>query len=193
MRVLIAGGGVAGLTLAYWLRRYAIDSLVIEQAADLRRDGYAIDFFGSGYVVAQRMGLIPRLESQQVPLDAISYVNRAGRPVVTIDRTLLQRITRGEYFALMHATLEETLYDALGGEIEVRFGRSLASIHAGAEAVDVTFDDGKDASFDLLVGADGVHSLTRKLIFGPEETFSRFLGYMVACYPLPDCYGIGHR
>ena len=56
----------------------------------------------------------------------------------------------------------------------------------------VTFNDGTTESFDLLIGADGVHSTTRTLVFGPEEQFSRYLGYTIACYPLADRYGIGH-
>ena len=71
MRMLISGGGVAGLTLANWLHRYGFEPVVIEQAAGMRRDGYAIDFFGTGYDVAERMGLIARLQAQQVP---IAYV-----------------------------------------------------------------------------------------------------------------------
>ncbi|HEY7350639.1 MAG TPA: FAD-dependent monooxygenase [Ktedonobacterales bacterium] len=191
MRVLISGGGIAGLTLAYWLHQYAIPAVVIEQATGLRRDGYAIDFFGTGYDVARRMGLIDRLASQQIPLDTIAYVNRAGKPIATLERALLQRVTQGKYLGLMHWTLEEALYDALGGQVEVRFDRSLASIHTGADAVDVAFTDGTSESFDLLIGADGVHSLTRELVFGPEDRFSHFLGYMVASYPLADRYGIG--
>jgi 2-polyprenyl-6-methoxyphenol hydroxylase-like FAD-dependent oxidoreductase len=191
MRVLICGGSIAGLTLAYWLQQYAIPCVVLEQATNLRRDGYAIDFLGTGYDVAQRMGLIARLEAEQVPLDVIAYVNRAGKPVATLERALLQRITQGKYLALMHQTLTETLYDALGGRVEVRFGRSLASIQSGPDAADVTFTDGTRASFDVLIGADGVHSRTRELVFGPEARFCRFLGYMIASYPLADHYGIG--
>lgn len=192
MRVLISGGGIAGLTLAYWLHQYAIESVVIEQAANLRRDGYAIDFFGTGYDVARRMGLIERLEPQHIPLEAIAYVNRRGKPIATLDMALMQRVMDGKYLGLMHWTLEEALYDALDGQVEVRFGCSLASISAGADAVEVTFTDGTSEAFDLLIGADGVHSLTRELVFGPEESFSHFLGYMVASYPLADHYGIGH-
>ena len=75
MRILISGGGIAGLTLAYWLHQYAIPSVVIEQANEIRRDGYAIDFLGTGYDVASRMGLIERLAAQQVPFEALVYVN----------------------------------------------------------------------------------------------------------------------
>jgi 2-polyprenyl-6-methoxyphenol hydroxylase-like FAD-dependent oxidoreductase len=78
MRVLISGGGIAGLTLANFLHRHDISSVVIEQAQGLRRDGYAIDFFGTGYEVAERMSLIDRLGSQQISFDGIEYVNAQG-------------------------------------------------------------------------------------------------------------------
>jgi len=192
MRVLISGGGIAGLTLAYWLHQYDIPSVIIEQARDIRRDGYAIDFFGTGYDVAERMSLIDRLRPQQIPLDHIAYVNKSGKQVAKLDIELMHTIMAGKYMGLMHWTLEETLYEALAGQVEVRFGRSLTSVVPGPDAVEVTFTDGTTESFDLLIGADGVHSLTRTLVFGPEEQYGRFLGYMVASYPLPDRYNIGH-
>lgn len=191
MRVLISGGGIAGLTLAYWLHRYTISTVVIEQAQGLRRDGYAIDFLGTGYEVAARMNLIDRLYAQQIPFDFITYVNRAGKPIAKLNADLLRSITDGKYMGLMHATLEEVLYEALSGQVEVRFGRSLTHVVPGPDVVNVTFNDGTSDSFDLLIGADGVHSNTRALVFGPEEQFSRYLGYMVACYPLTDRYNIG--
>ncbi len=191
MRVLISGGGIAGLTLAYWLHQYDIPSVVIEQAKDIRRDGYAIDFLGTGYDVAERMGLIDQLAARQIPFEALVSVNKSGKPIARLDAALLRSITDGKYMGLMHATLEEVLYEALERTVEVRFGRSLVAIESGPDAVVVTFHDGTTESFDLLIGADGVHSTTRALVFGPEDQFSRYLGYTIACYPLVDRYGIG--
>ncbi len=192
MRVLISGGGIAGLTLAYWLHQYAIPVVVIEQAKTLRRDGYAIDFLGTGYEVAERMSLIDRLSSQQIPFDDVAYVNKAGKLIARLDAALLRTITDGKYMGLMHWTLEEVLYEALAGTVEVRFGRSLTHVVSDPDAVVVTFTDGTTESFDLLIGADGAHSTTRALVFGPEDQFSRYLGYTIACYPLADRYDIGH-
>lgn len=191
MRALICGGGIAGLTLAYWLHRYGVEAVVIEQAPGLRREGYAIDFFGAGYDVATRMGLIDQLASRQIRMDAISYVDQAGRPEVSINWALLQDITRGKYYALMRTTLEDALFNALSGQVEVRFGCSLTAVQNRDAAVDVTFTDGTCASFDLLIGADGAHSFVRESVFGPEANYSHFLGYMVACYPLSDDFGAG--
>ncbi|HEY7419654.1 MAG TPA: FAD-dependent monooxygenase, partial [Ktedonobacteraceae bacterium] len=192
MRVLISGGGIAGLTLANWLYRYGISSVVIEQAKTLRRDGYAIDFLGTGYDVAERMGLIDSLKARQIPFDTLAYVNKAGKFIVTLDSDLLRSITDGKYMGLMHATLEEVLFEALDETIDVRFGRSLTRVVQGKDAVEVAFNDGTTESFDLLIGADGVHSHTRELVFGPEDQFCRSLGYTIACYPLADRYDIGH-
>ncbi len=190
MRVLISGGGIAGLTLAYWLHRYDIEPVVIEQAKSIRHDGYAIDFFGAGYDVAERMGLIDQLRSRQIPYECVAYVNEAGEPVAKLDKAMIDKFTDGKYMGLMHATLEEVLYEALEGRVEVRFGRSLTAIEQKPDQVSVTFNDGSTESFDLLIGADGVHSITRTLIFGPEKQFSRFLGYTIACYTLADRYSI---
>lgn len=192
MRVLISGGGIAGLTLAYWLHHYGIEAVVIEQAEVIRRDGYGIDFFGTGYDVAERMGIIERLRKRELLLNSIAYVNRAGKMVAELNRELLKYIMHGKYMGLMHWTLEETLYEAIAGRVEVRFGRSLVRIMPGTDAVEVTLNDGTIETFDLLIGADGVHSQTRALVFGPEEQFAHFLGYMIASYPLEDQYGIGH-
>ena len=191
MRVLISGGGIAGLTLAYWLQKSDISSVVIEQANALRRDGYAIDFFGTGYDVAERMGLIDQLRSRHIPFEALVYVNKDGKTIARLDMALIRKLTEGKYMGLMHVTLEEVLYETLAGAVEVRFGRWIERIEAGPDAVVVTFNDGTTESFDLLIGADGVHSRTRTLVFGPEEQFSHYLGYTIACYRLPDRYGIG--
>ena len=191
MRVLISGGGIAGLTLAYWLHQYNITPVVIEQAQGLRRDGYAIDFLGTGYDVASRMGLIDQLAAEQIPFERLVYVNKQGKPIAKLDADLMRSIMGGKYMGLMHETLGEVLYEVLEGTVEVGFGRWINAIEAGPDAVVVTFNDGTTASFDLLIGADGVHSTTRALVFGPEEQFSRYLGYTIACYPLADRYCIG--
>jgi len=192
MRVLISGGGIAGLTLAYWLQRYGIVPTIVEKAANIRRSGYGIDFFGTGYDVASRMGIIDRLRSQQATFDYVANVNRNGKIVTKLNRALMDKIMYGQYLAILHGTLEDALYEALANTVEIRFDRTITDVQQDTQAVHATFDDGTCESFDLLIGADGVHSLTRSLVFGPEKQFTHFLGYEVACYPLADRYNIGH-
>lgn len=191
MRVLISGGGIAGLTLAYFLQQHGLTPVVIERASGPRREGYAIDFFGVGYEVAERMHLIDRLAREQIPFDVLAYMNAHDELLAKLDMALVQKITNGKYLGLMHRTLEEALYEALAGTVEVRFGRELLHVVQRSDAVEVTFNDGRTESFDLLIGADGVHSATRALVFGPENQFSHYLGYTIAGFPLADRYRIG--
>ncbi|MEP7289534.1 MAG: FAD-dependent monooxygenase [Chloroflexota bacterium] len=191
MKILISGGGIAGLTLAYWLHNYGFTPVVIEQADGIRHDGYGIDFFGTGYDVASRMGLIEQLHNQAIPIQFVSYVDSKGKNIAKLDIALMEKVMKGNYIALMHWTLEESLYETIKNDVEIRFGCSLKAVQQNNDAVIATFDDGVTESFDLLIGADGIHSNTRQLVFGPESQFGRYMGYYVACYPLPDRYGIG--
>ena len=148
-----------------------MSSAVIEQSQDLRRDSYAIDFLGTGYAVAERMDLIDRLRAQHIPFQALIYVNKTGKQIAKLDAALLRIITDGKYMGLMHSTLEEASYEAVADQVEVRFCRSLTRIVPGSDVVEVTFNESTTESFDLLIGTEVAHSLTRKLVFEPKEQF----------------------
>lgn len=182
---------IAGLTLAYWLHRYGFEPVVIEQAEGIRHDGYGLDFYGTGYDVAERMELVEGLQAEQIRVDAISYVDSAGKTVASIDRALIYKIMYGRYMGLLRQKLEAVLYEAIAGDVEVPFGRVLVDVRQDEEAVSVTFNDGTTETGDLLVGADGIHSTVRERAFRPEEQFGRYMGYYFAFYALPDRYGIG--
>jgi 2-polyprenyl-6-methoxyphenol hydroxylase-like FAD-dependent oxidoreductase len=191
VRVLICGGGVAGLTLAYWLRRRGIEPVVVERAPHGRLGGYGIDFFGTGYDVAARMGLIDRLTPHRLPVDSVDFVDAAGRPGARLTTALMDRIVAGPHLALMHTTLEGALLDAVQTDVEIRFGETIDAVRDTGAAVEVDFAGGGTQRFDLLVGADGIHSRTRELVFGPEPRFARHLGCRLASYPVTDRYGWG--
>ncbi|WP_282781907.1 MULTISPECIES: FAD-dependent monooxygenase [unclassified Nocardia] len=193
MRILIPGGGIAGLTLAYWLHHYGHEPVVVERAPRGRYGGYGIDFFGTGYDIAARMGLTDRLAARQLPTEDIRTVDTRGRPHARLERRVLEKVIGGPYLALMHARLEEALADAVRNRVEVRHEQRVTTVRQRPDGVDVAFADGTEDSFDLLIGADGVHSATRELVFGPEPGFARHLGYTMACYPVADTYDLGPR
>lgn len=191
MRVLVSGGGVAGTTLAYWLHRYGHTPVVVERAPHGRLGGYGFDFHGTGYDVAQRMGIVEQLEPHQIPVDSVVYVNDAGKVTARLTTKFVQKIIRGPYLALMHSGLEGVLIDAVRDDVEIRYNQSISAVWQDTDEVRVSFADGGQESFDLLVGADGIHSVTRDLVFGPERHFARYLGYYMASHPVADRYELG--
>lgn len=192
MRVLVCGGGVAGLTLAYWLRYRGAEPVVVEHAPHGRLGGYGVDFFGSGYDVAERMGLIEQLVPHRLPVDSVDFVDAAGRPGARLTTTLLDKVIQGPHLPLMHDALEGVLLGAVGqGEVDLRFGETITAVRETKAAVEIDFERGGTERFDVLVGADGIHSHTRQLVFGPKVRFARYLGCRLASYSVPDRYGWG--
>jgi 2-polyprenyl-6-methoxyphenol hydroxylase-like FAD-dependent oxidoreductase len=192
--VLISGGGIAGLTLAILLRENGWDPLVIERAPAMRTEGYMMDFFGTGWDVAERMGLVDEIREVRYPIDDLEYVDQSGNPhfpAVPIER--VRRALGGNYAYLLRSDLERILFQrASAAGVPVRFGTTVRSLRETGSGVQVTFSDGTSDTFRLVFGADGVHSNVRGLVFGQEPLFDRFLGYYVAGFHAPDHgYGIG--
>ncbi|MCB0227276.1 MAG: FAD-dependent monooxygenase, partial [Anaerolineae bacterium] len=179
-----------GMTTAYWLHQHGHEPVVIERAPDLRRDGYGLDFFGAGYDVAERMGIIDALAKRQIfrdKEDSIAFVDDDGRVKVELKVEAVRRqVLDGKYMGQIHYNLEEVLYDAIKDNVKIRFGTSIKAVDQSPAAVTVTYDNGDSETFDLLVGADGIHSNVRGLVFGPEKDYAYFMGYYYACYHIPD-------
>ncbi|MEU7894030.1 FAD-dependent monooxygenase [Nonomuraea sp. NPDC049152] len=191
MRILISGGGVAGLTLAYWLHHRGFTPVVVERSPEGQVGGYGIDFFGTGYDIAERMGLVQRLEQGRIPADSVAFVNEAGRVRARLERRLVEEVVEGPSLPVMHGTLEQALAGTVNGNVEIRHQQTITEVRQSDDGVAVTFADGREEDFDLLIGADGVHSATRRLVFGPERDYARHLGYHLACFPLPDDHELG--
>ncbi len=193
-RVLISGGGIAGLTLAILLRESGWDPVVIERAPAMRTEGYMMDFFGTGWDVAERMGLVREIREVRYPIDALEYVDKSGSP--TFPAVPIERVRRafgGKYTYLRRSDLERILFHrASGAGVPVLFDTTIRSVQETGAGVQVTFSDGTSDTFRLLFGADGVHSRVRELVFGRESQFDRFLGYYIAGFHVPRReYGIG--
>ncbi|MEV7648364.1 FAD-binding domain [Arthrobacter sp. NPDC089319] len=188
MRVLIVGAGIAGPTLAYWLRRAGHEPTLVEHAARLRRGGYLVDFWGSGFEVADRMGIVPRLMADGYRVRELREVSVAGRRIVHLDPRNVIGGAGGRYVSVGRSDLSAALYDALAGRVETIFGDTIQALDDDGGRVRVEFARGAPREFDLVVGADGLHSRVRSLAFGPEEEFERHLGITVAAFDV-DGYG----
>jgi 2-polyprenyl-6-methoxyphenol hydroxylase-like FAD-dependent oxidoreductase len=184
MRIAINGAGVAGPTLAFWLLRSGHEVLLIEKSPQLRSGGYVIDFWGVGYDIAEKMGLIPQLRELGYQVQEVRLVDRQGRRRGGFLVDVFRRITGGRFTSLRRADLAATVYRAVAGQVETLFGDSIAAIEEQRTGVRVSFDHAPPRDFDLVVGADGLHSRVRGLVFGAEEGFEVPLGYHVAAFEI---------
>lgn len=184
--ILISGASIAGLALAYWLRQYGFNPTVVEQAPAPREGGYAVDLRGAAREAAERMGIMADVRRAHVGTRGLSYVNGANKPVASMSSDLLG--DSGGAIAeieILRGDLIRILYAAAGDDVEYIFEDSISSISQGEEGVGVTFQRGEPRHFDLMVGADGLHSNVRALAFGDELEFVRDLGAHVSIFTTP--------
>ncbi|GAA4013642.1 FAD-dependent monooxygenase [Allokutzneria multivorans] len=184
MRVVICGAGIAGLALAVRLSARGDDVVVLERAPAPREQGYMIDFFGPGYAEAERMGLLPRLHELGYRIPQASYVGEDGRVRASLGFTRFAKAINGGLISIMRPDLELALREAV--RAEVRFATTITGVDNRADGVTVELSDGTSTAADLLVGADGIHSAIREMIFGEEREFLRYLGFHTAAFTFDD-------
>lgn len=182
--VLISGAGIAGPALAYWLRHYGFAPTLIERAPAPRTGGYIVDFWGLGYDLVERMGLLPQVLAAGYRLQEVRIVDEHGRRVGGFDVDVFRRVTRNRFTSVPRGALSAILYRAISASTETMFGNSVTSLSPTQRGVLVGFERGASRRFDVVIGAGGLHSPVRALSFGPEQRFERFLGYTVCAFEI---------
>ncbi|MGC4895312.1 FAD-dependent monooxygenase [Micromonospora sp. DT31] len=185
--VLISGAGVAGSALAWWLRRLGFRPTVVECVAAPRDGGYKVDVRGAALTVLDRMGLAGAVRSHDTGMRLARFLDRRGRQLATMDAALFGGRTGGD-IEIMRGDLTRLLRVATEG-VEHRFDDSVTALHPVADGVDVTFARGARRRFDLVIGADGLHSTVRRLAFGPASAYLRPLGHHIAICTVPAGFG----
>ncbi|AYF76474.1 FAD-dependent oxidoreductase [Nocardia yunnanensis] len=171
-RVLIVGASIAGLTAAHWLTRSGFDVTVVERAPGLRTGGNGVDIRDDAIDVIERMGIMPQVRALAADVRGMKFVDAEDRAVARIDTSdpVAVEIMRGDLVALLHRS----------ADVEYLFGDSIRALTQDADGVTVDFHTAPTRRFDLVLGADGMHSTVRKLAFGPEEQFLRYKDHYFA-------------
>src|ERR1700754_1297417 len=190
IKVLISGASIAGPALAHWLHRRGADVTVVEQSPGLRPGGQAVDARGVAKEVIRRMGLDAAVRA--------ACTDTAGAYTVDVDGNVLETFRADDHggdgyiaeIEILRGDLSRVLYDDTRDGVEYVFGDRIAELTQDADGVDVTFAGGDRRRFDLVVGADGLHSALRAVVFGAHDRFGRHLGLVLAFYSVPNEFGL---
>lgn len=185
--VLVVGAGLAGSTLAYWLARHGIETTVVEKSAGQRSSGSPVDVRGPALPVIEHMNLLAPLRAAATLASSLTVVDGSGRRkgwIPTQASANAVEIPRSDLAAILNraaSTYADVIYD-----------ESVLTLHDDGEGVDVTFERTAPRRFDLVVGADGLHSRVRRLTFGPESQFLTHLGLYIATTTLEQATTARH-
>ena len=171
--VLISGAGIAGPTLAFWLNKAGFEVTVVEQAPVLRKGGYVIDFWGLGYDIAERMDLSGEINRLGYHMSEMRIVDSQGQRITGFGIRVFRELTGGRFVTLGRADLSRLLFEKIKDTTEVIFGDEIVELQEEADGVWIQFKHAPQRKFDLIVGADGLHSKVRGLVFGQQTKFEK--------------------
>lgn len=188
-RVLIVGLGISGMSTAIRLRALGWETVVVERAAGPRVGGYFIATFGAGQAAAERLGILDALPDRTPTGDSVMYqIERSGKTRTAM--ALFDLPVKPTPKLLLRGDIQQALLDALPADVEVRYATVPTAIEQDPDGVNVTLNTSTTETstterFDLVVGADGLRSTVRALVFGPHDRCLRRLNYMIAAFQLP--------
>ncbi len=183
MKIAINGIGVAGPALAWWLKHFGFNPVLFEKAPAMRTGGYIVDFWGVGFDIAEKMGLIEPLRKKSYNVDRVVLVDNQGNRIAASNAQALTEAANGRFFSIARSDIASTLLEACKG-VSSNFGTWIQSTKQTGNEVIATLSSGAEESFDLVIGADGLHSHIRQQVFGPHEKFERSMGACVVALTL---------
>ncbi|MGC2655010.1 MAG: FAD-dependent monooxygenase [Mycobacterium sp.] len=185
---LINGGGIAGPCLAYWLTRHGHAVTITEQARELRTGGQAVDFRGPSLEVLEQMGLLEQVRTSATNMGPLILVDGRGKEV----GRLPPEVFSGE-LEIFWGDLARIVHEAVRDDVDFRFGVRVTALADPGHQIEASFSDGSTGSYDLVFGADGLHSAVRHLVFGPEEQYVTQLGQVFGFFDIENRQRLDHR
>jgi 2-polyprenyl-6-methoxyphenol hydroxylase-like FAD-dependent oxidoreductase len=186
--ILINGGGIAGPCLAYWLTRHGHAVTITEQARELRTGGQAVDFRGPSLEVLEQMGLLDQVRTSATNMGPLILVDGRGNEVGRLPAEVIS----GE-LEIFWGDLARILHEAVRSDVDFRFGVRVTALADHGHQIEASFSDGSTDSYDLVFGADGLHSAVRHLVFGPEEQYVTQLGQVFGFFDIENRQRLDHR
>ena len=184
MRILISGAGIAGLTVAYWLRSYGFTPTVVERAPSLLAGGYKIDVRGTALEVLRRMRIHDAVVAASTDMQGALLVDKNGKVISEMTGDAFGHRV-GEDLEIVRGTLCQILIDHIP-DAEFIFGDTIRAISQSSDRVQVEFTKNSPREFALVIGADGLHSNVQAIAFGNEPRFVRDLGLYLCVYTVPN-------
>lgn len=188
--VLVSGASISGPALGFWLTHYGINATIVEKSSALRGGGYPIDIRGTARAVVERMGLYEAMRAKHVDSRFANFIDEHGELIAKINPEALSGGIRGEDVEIRRGDLAAVLYDVTKDRVNYRFNDSIAALEETQDGVNVTFVSGDKASYDIVIGSDGLHSNTRNLVFGINEEFEYYMGQCFAGFSVPNRFGL---
>lgn len=189
--VLISGASIAGLTMAYWMERQDYEVTVVEMGAAPRMGGSPVDVRGDALDTAKRMGVLEALQRAKLQTMGLEFMNSKNELQGTMLVEDIGSLRPGDDIEIRRDDLVTILYENIKDGVEYKFSNRIKTLNESNENVAVTFNDGTEGVYDLVIGADGIHSGVRKLVFGPEEQFTHFLNFYFSTFKVSD--GLGKK
>jgi 2-polyprenyl-6-methoxyphenol hydroxylase-like FAD-dependent oxidoreductase len=171
-KVLVSGASFAGITIAYWMNKMGYKVTIVEIGNHLKMGGTPVDIKDSTVDIVKRMGLFEQIKANRLSLEKWEFKNADD---VTEHTILLKELPENE-FEIERDVLLNMLFDLVKNDVNTIFNNSITSLHEKDDCVEVTFKDGTQSQFALILGCDGIHSAVRRIWFGNESEYARFLG-----------------
>lgn len=184
-RVLVVGMGISGIATAARLHRAGWEPVIVEKAPERRTGGYFVALFGAGREAARRLDFLDRLHDRSSDVGSVE-LDRDGRARPGMSYADIP----GKPWLLLRGDVEQAAFSVLPEQVEVRYSTVPTAITQDGAGVDVTLQNTSAGTrsterFDLVVGADGLRSTVRRLVFGPHQDHLRRMGYMIAAFEYP--------
>ncbi|ASG68192.1 oxidoreductase [Francisella halioticida] len=185
MRIAINGIGIAGPTLAWWLREYGFEPIIFEKSPEFKSGGHLVDFWGHACEIMEKMGLLEQLRQESYQIKHIHCFDENGRRSSKINISSLIKENYGEFLSVKRGDISSVIYNACKG-IDIRFGTSIENLEEQKDGITVHLSNNTKEKFDLVIGADGLHSHIRSLVFDKSEYEESDLNKYIAAFSLKD-------